>query len=100
MPDSTDSASFGPMPLTAISRSNRSCSSARREPEQRDLILAHVRVDAQRHGAAGLAGLVERRQRHLHVVADAVDVDDQAARVLLEQVAAQDGDHRSAQRAL
>ena len=34
--------------------------------------------------AARLAEAVERRQRHEHVVADAVDVDDDAVRMLLE----------------
>ena len=71
MPDSTDNASFGPIPLTAISRSNIASSSARREAEERELILADVRVHAQRDLRAGLAGGVERRQRHRHVVADA-----------------------------
>jgi len=32
MPDSTDNASFGPMPLTAIRRSNIACSSAVANP--------------------------------------------------------------------
>ena len=34
--------------------------------------------------AAGVAEAVERRQRHEHVVADAVDVDDDPVRLLLE----------------
>ena len=76
MPESTASASFGPMPLTAISRSNRSLLERRREPEERERVLAHVRVDAQRDRRARLAERVERGQRHLHVVADAADVDD------------------------
>ena len=47
-------------------------------------ILAHVRVDPQRDRRAGLAEPVERGERHLHVVADAADVDDDAARMLLD----------------
>ena len=39
------------MPLMEISRSNRSCSSARGEAVERDHVLAHVRVDAQRDAA-------------------------------------------------
>ena len=70
IPDSTASASFGPMPLIEISRSNRSCSSARGEAVERDDVLAHVRVDAQRTVAPARRD-VERGQRHQHVVADA-----------------------------
>ena len=55
MPDSTASASFGPMPLTPISRSNTVSSSGVREAEERELILAHVRVHAQRDVGAGVA---------------------------------------------
>ena len=84
------------MPLTAISRSKSCSSSADPEPEERDHVLAHVRVDAQRHLAARLAEPVERRDRHLHVVADALHVDDDAVGVLLEEAAAEEGDHRSA----
>ena len=53
MPESTASASFGPMPLIAISRSNTVSSSARGKAEERELILAHVRVHAQRDLGAG-----------------------------------------------
>ena len=84
MPDSTASASFGPMPLMPISRSNSSCSSGGREPVQRQRVLADVRVDAQRDLAARVAEAVERRQRNGDVVADAVDVDHDAIRLLLE----------------
>ena len=48
MPDSTASASFGPIPLTPISRSNRSCSSSVAKPYSSQRVLADVRVDAQR----------------------------------------------------
>ena len=48
MPDSTASASFGPIPLMAIRRSNSVQLERRREPEERDDVFAHVRVDAQR----------------------------------------------------
>ena len=85
IPDRTASASFGPMPLIEISRSNRSCSSARGEAVERDHVLAHVRVHAQRDAGARLAEAVERRQRHLHVVADAADVDHDTIRMLLER---------------
>ena len=66
-----------------------------REAEERDLVLAHVRVNAQRDFAAGVAGFVERRHRHLHVVAHAMHVHDEPARVLLDQAAAQLGNHFS-----
>ena len=61
----------------------------RREPVERERVLAHVGVDAQRDLGARLAEPVERRQRHVHVVADAADVDDDAVRLLLEQPPAQ-----------
>ena len=75
MPDSTASATFGPMPLTPISRSNRLQLENGRKPVQGQRVLAHVGVDAQRDLGANLAQTVEGRQRHGHVVADTVDVD-------------------------
>ena len=65
----------------------------RREPVEQQRVLAHVRVNAQRDLAARLAEAVERRQRHEDVVADAVDVDDDAVRMLLENAAAKVRDH-------
>ena len=53
MPESTASASFGPMPLTAISRSNTVELERGGKAEERELILAHVRVHAQRDLGAG-----------------------------------------------
>ena len=93
MPESTASASFGPMPLIAISRSKTVCSSGVAKPKSASLILAHVRVDAQRDLGAGLAGDVERRERHGDVVADTADVDDHAIGMFLEHAPAQERDH-------
>ena len=84
MPDSTASASLGPMPLTPISRSNRSSSSARGEPVQRQRILADMSMDAQRDLAALVAEAIKRRKRHRDVVADAVHVDHDAIGLLAE----------------
>ncbi len=93
MPESTASATFGPMPLTAISRSNNVSSSDRGESEQLQRVFAHVRVDAQRDAAAGLADRVERGERHRDVVADAADVDHEPLHVLLEEGPGEMRDH-------
>ena len=93
MPDSTDNASFGPMPLTAINFSNIIELEIGRKTVERELILAHVRVNPQRDRRAGIAAAVKRRQRHLHVVADAGDIDDHAIRMLFEDLAAEARDH-------
>ena len=69
----------------------------RGKAEERNLILTDVGVDAKGDVRVGLASLIERRHRHLHVVANSMDVDDQAIGVLLEQAAAQQGDHKRAQ---
>ena len=81
------------MPLTAMSRSNSCSSSARAEPEERHRVLAHVRVHPQRDVPSGLGHPVERGDGHLHLVADALHVDDDAVGVLFEQAAAEEGDH-------
>jgi hypothetical protein len=64
------------------------------EAEERNLLLADVGMHAQRDLAADVAHAAVRRQGHLHVVADATDVHDQSRRLLLEQPAAQGGNHR------
>ncbi len=65
----------------------------RGEPVQRDRIFAHVRVNPQRDIGIGIAKTVERRERHEDVVADAVDVHDDAVRMFFEDAAAEMGDH-------
>ncbi len=92
-PESTASASFGPIPLIAISRSKTVCSSGVAKPKSASLILADVRVDAQRDLGAGFAGDVKRRQRHRDVVAHTADIDDDAIGMLLENAPAQERDH-------
>src|SRR5436190_24173930 len=64
-----------------------------RESVERDDVLAHVGVDAQRHQRARLADAVERRERHEHVVADAADVDGQAVGCFFGEGAFEAGDH-------
>ena len=93
MPESTASASFGPMPLTEISRSKSGELERRGEAEELQRVFADVRVDAQRHAPARLADGVERRQRHDDVVADAADVDDEPLHVFFEQRAGKMRDH-------
>ena len=95
MPDSTASASFGPMPLTLMRRSKICSSSDGRKAVQHQRIFAHMRVDTQRDLGARLGHFIEGRERNVHVVADAVDIDDDAVRLLLEQPPAQVGNHSS-----
>ena len=95
MPESTASATFGPIPLTrSAARTAPARAGSRTRTAQR--ILAHVRVDAQRDVAARLAETVERRQRHEHVVADAADVDDDPVRLFVERSGRADARSRRA----
>ena len=75
MPESTVCASFGPTRLARSSSSKAVRSSARREAEELERALAHVRVDAQRDGLAVVGQRREGRERDEHLVADAVHVD-------------------------
>src|SRR6185503_13542308 len=63
------------------------------ETVKQERVLAHMRVNPHRDGRTGVAEAVERRQRHEHLVADAVDVDDDSVRMFFEDVAAQGRDH-------
>ena len=65
----------------------------RRETIKRDRVFAHVRVDAQRELAAGVADAVERGQRHEHVVPDAADVDRDSVGMFFENPASEIRDH-------
>src|SRR5207248_5915780 len=67
----------------------------RREAVQRERVLADVRMDPQGEVCARVAQAVIRRQRNRDVVADAVDVDDDAVGMLLEDSAAQVGNQRT-----
>ena len=71
IPESTASARRGPMPLIAISRSNSCCSSAVTKPKSESAssrTCVWMRSDDL---APASRQLVERGERHLHVVADA-----------------------------
>ena len=61
-----------------ISSWNSTRSVSRAEAVQLQRVLAHVRVDAQPHGLALVGQLEERRERHAHLVADAVHVEHDA----------------------
>ena len=67
----------------------------RREAVKQERILADVGMDAQRDRRARLAEPVERRQRHEHVIADAVDVDHDAVRMFFEDRCREDARSRS-----
>ena len=64
MPESTDERQLRPDAADADEPLEQILLERRREAVERELILAHVRVDAQRDVAARLAEAVERRQRH------------------------------------
>ncbi len=70
----------------------------RRESVQQQRVFTHVRVNPQRDLGAGLAQSVERGQRHGDIVADAVDVNDDAIGVFGENAAAEVRDHDRAGR--
>ncbi len=93
IPESTASATLGPMPLTAMRRWNRVELERGDEPEELQRILAHMRVHAQGDASAWLADGIERRQRDLDVVADPAHVDDQPLHVFFEKRARQMSDH-------
>ena len=85
MPDSTASAELRTdaadrdQPLEEILLERRA------EAVERNQILAHVGVDPQHDRRPRLPEPVEGRERHLHIVADATDVDHDAARMFLDQ---------------
>jgi hypothetical protein len=60
----------------------------REEPVQLERFLTHVRVHAQRNVRPDVAGIVERRQRHVQLVADALHVDDEAIRLFVDDATA------------
>ena len=56
-------------------------------------VLAHVRVHAQRDLRPLVADVVVGGERHVHVVADALHVDDDPVRLLVEHAPAKERDH-------
>ena len=81
------------MPLIANQPLEQVLLERRAEPEQRNLILAHVRVNPKRHRRPRLAKPIEGRERHLHVIAHTADIDDDAAGMLLDERPTQLRDH-------
>jgi len=57
------------------------------KPEQHLRVLAHHEMGQQRHALAERRQVVERAHRHVDLVADAADVDQQLRRVLRRQQA-------------
>ena len=84
-PDSTVIASFGPMPLTPISFSNSIFSSAVRNPNKRDRVLANVRVDLQLDFLPGVRQRRIRGDGDGDVVPDTVDIHDDLVGPLFKQ---------------
>src|SRR6185503_9563172 len=68
----------------------------RQEAEERERVLAHVRVGEQRDLGAGLADAVAGAERDRDAVADAADVDHRLLRPLAQQPAVDLRDQRSA----
>ena len=69
-------ASLGPTPLTVISRSNSRFSSRIEKAEERNLVLAHLRVNVQRGLGAHRGQRRKRRHGDGDVVAHAAGLDD------------------------
>ena len=63
----------------AISASNVSRSSRRREPVEHHRVFAHVQVREQERVACPGRASAPTRQRHVHAVADAADLDEHLA---------------------
>ena len=93
MPDSTAIASFGPMPLMRDQPLEQLLLERGEKSVQLQRVLAHVRVDAQRDLGAVVADVVVGGQRHVHLVADALHVDDDPVRLLVEDPPAKERDH-------
>jgi hypothetical protein len=92
-PESTASASFGPMPLIENQPLEQILLEPRGEAVQREGVFAHVGVYAERDVCAWFAEVIERRQRHEQIVADAVDVEDDPVRLFIEKTSAQVRNH-------
>ena len=65
----------------------------RQKPVQLQCVLADVGVDAQRDLGAYIAGVVERREWHVHFIADTLNVDDERIGLLVCDTAAEKSDH-------
>ena len=63
------------------------------EAEEQVRVLAHDEVREQRHALAGRRQVVERAHRHVDLVGDALHVEQELRRILLEQGAGEAADH-------
>ena len=92
-PDSTASAIFAPMPLTRLHVAEQPALALAQEAVQRDAVFLLRVMGEQRHFATEFGQVVEGAHRRFEFVADAVDVDDQPRRLLVDQDALQSADH-------
>ena len=91
-----DSATLVPTPCTVCSRRNHSRSMSCLEAEQADLVLAHMRLDRERHRIALRRQRLQGARRAVHHVADAVHVDDDVVLAVSVDDALELADHRIA----
>ena len=78
--------------LDGLQRSKPTALEFALKSEQPDCVFAHVRIDSQRDLIAGLQ-VAQRSCRRLHLVADAMNVDDEKAIADGVDLSAQLADH-------
>ena len=94
MPERMAIASFGPDARDRDEPLEERLLGGGQEAEERERVLAHVRVGEQRDLGARLAEPVEGAERDREPVADAADVDDRLLRLLAQQPAVELRDQR------
>ena len=81
------------MPLILISRRNARRSVSRAEAEEKMRILAHDEMREQRDLVAHIGQVVERAHRHVDLVGDALDVEQNLRRILFDERAGEASYH-------
>ncbi len=92
-PDSTDSAVRAPTPLIFSELPERAPLVLGAETEQQMRVLAHDQMGEQRHALAGRRKVVERAHRHVDLVRDALHVEQELRRILLDEDSGESADH-------
>ena len=92
-PDSTDSAVRAPMPLIFRSWRNARRSDFAAEAEEEMRVLAHDEMSEEHDALARGGQVVERAHRHVDFVGDALHVEQDLRRVLLDEDSGEAADH-------